>query len=91
MNCTICLGPCTAVSPHRVGHIRQELIRDLVDPITPFVIICCAIEFAKLEGNEEKSGTLLMKDSDVANALHEELTSRGWLVDDADAVEETNK
>ena len=91
MNCTLCLGPCKAAAPHRVGHIRQALSHGCDGPITPFVLICRAMDLAKLEGVEEGRGGRLSKaPDDFSNALYEELAARGWIVDSEDAIEETD-
>jgi len=86
MNCSICLGPCKVTSAHRVGHIRQALSHECDGPITPFVLICRAMEVAYNEGlgNAEDCRVHPVPDN-VANALHEELSARGWIVPDEDA------
>lgn len=63
-----------------IEKIRLEIAHGCDGPITPFVLIERAMRLA----DKRELGYAV-----IANALYEELVSRGWLVDDEDAIEET--
>jgi hypothetical protein len=74
-------GPVSiSEGPSRIPAIRSALRTEGDGPLTPFVLISRAARIA--------SDRRAFNAEDVANALYSELTERGWLVDDADAIEE---
>lgn len=61
----------------KINFIRSGIAHVTDGPITPFVLISRAMRMA--------SDRRAFNSEDVANALHEELSERGWIVDDEDA------